>query len=315
LDSVITQENLGSAFSEPSSSLNSTQLDTILFGDWDQIVEMGRIRFRRNNGGSTNNGRFSVLDEAGNIIISFTQTSGNDIEYNYNLAYQGKFVVYKFENLGGMGSQMIDFSGPRTRVFSKAVQRSVSSQSSSQISSVSNKNWQKTSTDTTFIVPSDISALKVLVSGVSGGKGGTGSYDYGGSNSVYPGGDGGGALKAELLLLNVKASDTISINRSVAGANSTQHVTGINCGTGCPVVFQASSGATGESTKLYLNGEVLVTVTGGIGGTGAYKTAGMGLGSPGDSGAPGTFSGVPNVVLLNTEDIGSNVQSALQIFY
>ena len=109
--------------------------------------------------------------------------------------------------------------------------------------------------------------------------------------------------------------DTISINRSVAGANSTQHVSGSNCGTGCPVAFQAGTGATGESTKLYLNGEVLVTITGGTGGTGGYKLAAMGSGSPGDSGAPGTFSGVPNVVLLNTEDIGSNVQSALQIFY
>jgi hypothetical protein len=273
-----------------------------------------------------------VLDKNNNPVL-YESLEGNSLSVSncnsavansnhYNLYFtptiSGSFsFIYQYDVSGYNNYQNQGGNGGSARILLRQIASgsNTTSPSTSQISSVSNKNWQMTTTDTTFLVPSDISALKVLLSGVSGGKGGTGTYINGVYSSPYPGGEGGEALRVELLLLNLNESDTIRVNRALAGANSTQNVSGSNCGTGCPVSFQAGTGDNGQSTKLFLNGELLVTITGGTGGTGGYKLAAWGSGSPGATGSPGTYSALPNVVILGTETIGINLQSSLVIYY
>ena len=136
---------------------------------------------------------------------------------------------------------------------------------STSSTSFTSKNWTKSQNDSVFIVPYNISALKLVVNGVMGGKGGTAYYVSNGgiggpANCSYPGGNGGDAIAVELLLLNVNANDTIKLSKSFAGANSSITATATYCGTGCISTAQAGQGDDGDPTYLYVNSELVKNI-------------------------------------------------------
>ena len=173
-----------------------------------------------------------------------------------------------------------------------------------------------------FQVPDGISSVSIELWGASGGAGGnicgTTSPSVGCNLCNKSGGAGGRALRVVLVMYNLAAGDSIQLTAAEQGVASQSTITcspgfngwnNWNCGP-------APSGADASSTELVLNGEVLVEISGGLGGSGAC------IGCQGDgcyggsAGANGSLIySIDWLAVLTSDYLSQNTGSRLVVRY
>jgi hypothetical protein len=173
-----------------------------------------------------------------------------------------------------------------------------------------------------FEVTNAISTLSIELWGASGGAGGDVCGQDAGATSCNwcnaTGGLGGRALKVISIIYNLTAGDVLELISADAGADSEELITctpgsfgwtNWDCGP-------ASSGTDGGLTQLLLNGEAIMEISGGTGGTGAcIGCQGDGCFN-GDDGANGSLtSNAAWMTTLNTDALTQNTGSRLVIRY
>ena len=158
-----------------------------------------------------------------------------------------------------------------------------------------------------FVVSQNIGTLCIELWGTSGGSGGAICGQTLGASSCNlcdgTGGAGGSSLKVISMVYNLAQGDTLELVGGTAGTDSDELLTcnpGItgwtdwDCGP-------ASSGGDGGTTQLLLNGQVIIEITGGMGGTGAcIGCQGDGCFN-GDPGAPATLTNMDNRICEKEE--------------
>lgn len=174
----------------------------------------------------------------------------------------------------------------------------------------------------TFIVSQNIGTLCIELWGTSGGAGGAICGQTLGASSCNlcdgTGGAGGASLKVISMVYNLAQGDTLELVGGTAGSDSDELLTcnpGItgwtdwDCGP-------ASSGDNGGTTQLLLNGEVIIEITGGMGGTGAcIGCQGDGCFN-GDPGAPATLTNMANwICAMDEEAITESTDSRVILRY
>lgn len=160
-----------------------------------------------------------------------------------------------------------------------------------------------------FVVSQNIGTLCIELWGTSGGSGGAICGQTLGASSCNlcdgTGGAGGSSLKIISMVYNLAQGDTLELVGGTAGTDSDELLTcnpGItgwtdwDCGP-------ASSGGDGGTTQLLLNGQVIIEITGGMGGTGAcIGCQGDGCFN-GDPGAPATLTNMANWICAIDEEV------------
>ena len=174
----------------------------------------------------------------------------------------------------------------------------------------------------TFIVSQNIGTLCIELWGTSGGSGGAICGQTLGASSCNlcdgTGGAGGTSLKVISMAYNLAQGDTLELVGGAAGSDSNELLTcnpGItgwtdwDCGP-------ASSGDNGAITQLLLNGEVIIEIAGGMGGTGAcIGCQGDGCFN-GDPGAPATVTNMANwICAMDEEAVTESTDSRVILRY
>lgn len=174
----------------------------------------------------------------------------------------------------------------------------------------------------TFIVSQNIGTLCIELWGTSGGSGGAICGQTLGASSCNlcdgTGGAGGTSLKVISMVYNLAQGDTLELVGGAAGSDSNELLTcnpGItgwtdwDCGP-------ASSGDNGAITQLLLNGEVIIEIAGGMGGTGAcIGCQGDGCFN-GDPGAPATVTNMANwICAMDEEAVTESTDSRVILRY
>lgn len=174
----------------------------------------------------------------------------------------------------------------------------------------------------TFIVSQNIGTLCIELWGASGGSGGDICGQTLGASSCNlcdgMGGAGGASLKVISMVYNLAQGDTLELVGGTAGSDSDELLTcnpGItgwtdwDCGP-------ASSGDDGAITQLLLNGEVIMEIAGGTGGTGAcIGCQGDGCFN-GDPGTPATLTNMANwICAMDEEAVTESTDSRVILRY
>ena len=173
-----------------------------------------------------------------------------------------------------------------------------------------------------FVVSQNIGTLCIELWGTSGGSGGAICGQTLGASSCNlcdgTGGAGGSSLKVISMVYNLAQGDTLELVGGTAGTDSDELLTcnpGItgwtdwDCGP-------ASSGGDGGTTQLLLNGQVIIEITGGMGGTGAcIGCQGDGCFN-GDPGAPATLTNMANwICAMDEEAVTESTDSRVILRY
>ena len=173
-----------------------------------------------------------------------------------------------------------------------------------------------------FVVSQNIGTLCIELWGTSGGSGGAICGQTLGASSCNlcdgTGGTGGSSLKVISMVYNLAQGDTLELVGGTAGTDSDELLTcnpGItgwtdwDCGP-------ASSGGDGGTTQLLLNGQVIIEITGGMGGTGAcIGCQGDGCFN-GDPGAPATLTNMANwICAMDEEAVTESTDSRVILRY
>ena len=173
-----------------------------------------------------------------------------------------------------------------------------------------------------FIIPGGLQTLSIELFGASGGSGGDVCGQVAGSETCDfcnpMGGPGGRALHINGMLYNLQVGDTLTLVAATAGADSNETIScspgtagwsDWNCGP-------APSGESADATILKLNGETLIELTGGQGGTGGcIGCQGNGC-FDGSAGMNGSIEEMANwMTLLMSATMEENSASRLVIRY
>jgi hypothetical protein len=124
-----------------------------------------------------------------------------------------------------------------------------------------------------FIIPGGLQTLSIELFGASGGEGGDVCGQIIGAETCMcnpQGGLGGRAMHINGMLYNLQVGDTLTLTAATAGVDSGETITCNPGSTGWSDwdCGPASSGESADVTVLKLNGETLIELTGGQGGTG-----------------------------------------------
>ncbi|MDO7741684.1 MAG: hypothetical protein MUP94_08400, partial [Flavobacteriales bacterium] len=172
-----------------------------------------------------------------------------------------------------------------------------------------------------FIIPGGLQTLSIELFGASGGEGGDVCGQITGAETCMcnpQGGLGGRAVHINGMLYNLQVGDTLTLTAATAGMDSGETITCNPGSTGWSDwdCGPASSGESADVTVLKLNGETLIELTGGQGGTGGC------IGCQGDGcfdGAAGTNGSVGEtagwITLLMTSTIEETSSSRLVVRY
>ena len=118
--------------------------------------------------------------------------------------------------------------------------------------------------------------------------------------------------------MNLSSGDTLLVSKSSSGSasGSSGDVSCSYGGTGSSFSCTASSGQDGENTYLWLNSELIATITGGKGGEGGRICSSCNsYGNDGFKGETGLFSSVSNVIVLETTAIETQTKSEIEMWY
>jgi hypothetical protein len=172
-----------------------------------------------------------------------------------------------------------------------------------------------------FIIPGGLQTLSIELFGASGGEGGDVCGQITGAETCMcnpQGGMGGRAVHINGMLYNLQVGDTLTLTAATAGMDSGETITCNPGSTGWSDwdCGPASSGESADVTVLKLNGETLIELTGGQGGTGGC------IGCQGDGcfdGAAGTNGSVGEtaswMTLLMTSTIEETSSSRMVVRY
>jgi hypothetical protein len=169
-----------------------------------------------------------------------------------------------------------------------------------------------------FIVPNGIYSLIINLQGVTGGSGASAQLINSSYNCSIGGASGGETINVKLLLINVNSGDIFSINTPQPGQSSLANAICSGCGTGCNTVCYGGNGTAGETTNLYLNGNIIAAISGGTGGTGGFVNLAIPGGGchSGTNGLPGNLSINDNrIILMNSANISYSLNPVLSITY
>ena len=131
-----------------------------------------------------------------------------------------------------------------------------------------------------YTVPSGVHTIFLEFTGTKGGEGANLEFMFqpmSGCSTPYitrSGGAGGKAYKIKTVLL-VNPGDVISFTIGANGAQPTIERTPCYGSARYVDPYTASSGTVGASSELFINGNSLVSLSGGVGGSGAFNLQGQ----------------------------------------
>lgn len=136
---------------------------------------------------------------------------------------------------------------------------------------INHGEWLFQNSDAVFNVPNGIHSLILETNGARGGNGASASGTMNWGAMCYPqAGQGGSAYSGSFLILNLTEGDTITVSIPQNGENNTNSVYCQTCGSGCSWGCTGGQGTSGGDLLVFLNGELIVEISGGQGGFGAY---------------------------------------------